>query len=79
MVTVAVKSTGSWIVGAHLAGGELRVLVLDGADDIGRAAELHQLDPAQPDPHRVVLRAEDRGVTDARNALRVRPVRSSST
>ena len=52
---------------ADLAGGVLLVLRGDGIRNVGgRDAELRHALGLEPDPHRVVQRAEDLGVTDTR-------------
>ncbi len=55
---------------AHLAGRELRVLLVDGARDVaGRKLQLREAVGPQPDAHGVVLGAEDLHVGGARHAL----------
>ncbi|MNQ43732.1 hypothetical protein D3C85_574720 [compost metagenome] len=55
---------------AEAAGGELRVLLADRADHVGRReVVLRQLVRAQPDAHGIVLGAELAGIADAGQAL----------
>jgi len=57
---------------ADLAGGELRVLLVDRAQDVRRRElQLREAVGPQPDPHRVVLRAEDLNVGGARQPLQL--------
>ena len=64
---------------ADLAGGELRVLLVDrGGDVAGRQLQLREAVGQEPDPHRVVLGAEDLDVRRARAAASARPARSAS-
>ncbi len=57
---------------AHLARGELRVLLVDGSDHVGRReAKLRHPVGLQPDAHRIVVRAEDLDVHRARQPLQL--------
>jgi hypothetical protein len=57
---------------ADLAGRELRVLLVDRRDDVaGRELELREAVGLEPDPHRVVLRAEDLHVGRAGQPLQL--------